>query len=621
MHLSVRPLVLAAALLPALALSPPILAQDAAPVWRHATSLMEEPKYPEGFTQFDYVNPDAPKGGTVRLSEMGSFDTFNPILPEGEAATGLGLVYETLMDSPMDEVSTQYGHIVEAVTWPDDYSSVTFRLDSRAHWWDGEPITADDVIWSFNTLMEINPNVAQYYANVTGVDSPVEGQVRFTFDTTGNRELPQILGQLLVLPQHWWEGTGADGQTRDIRRPTLEIPMGSGPYRIDTFSPGRTVSFKRVEDWWAADTPWGVGQNNFDEIRYEYFRDTTVMFEAFKGDQFDWWDENVARRWAREYDFPAVNDGRIVRELFEENYRSSGIMVGFVPNLRLEKFKDERVREALSYAFDFEELNRDLFFGQYERVNSYFFGTDLASSGLPQGKELEILESVRDLVPASVFTTEFVNPTGGDEVKARENLRRAAQLFAEAGWTIGSDGRLVNAAGEQFGFEILLNGPTIEPVALHLQRNLEALGAAVTVRTVDSAQYQERVGSRDYDVIYTGWAQSLSPGNEQRFYWGSGSATEDDTRNYASIADPGVDALIDKIIFAEDRDTLEAATRALDRVLLAHHFVLPTYTLRKSRIARWDRFGHPETLPYYAVGFPTVWWWDADKAAAVAAKQ
>lgn len=588
------------------------LAQE--PQWRHGTTLMEGLKYPEGFTRYDYVNPDAPKGGVVRLSEMGSFDTFNPILPQGEVASGLGLVYESLMDASMDEDSTMYGHLAEAVSYPDDFSSVTFRMNPKARWHDGQPVTADDVVWSFQKTTELNPFQANYYANVTKVEKTADDQVTFTFDQTGNRELPHIIGQLLVMPKHWWEATGADGKPRDISASTLELPLGSGPYKVKSFLAGRTIVYERVPDWWAANEPTGIGTNNFDEVRYEFFRDTTVEFEAFKGDQFDWWEENIARRWAREYDFAAVKDGRVIKELFENNFRSTGVMVGFVPNLRLEKFQDPKVRRALAYAFDFEELNRTLFFGQYERIDSYFYGIPLRWEGLPQGEELQILESVRDLVPESVFTTEYTNPVGGDPQKLRANLRAALKLLSEAGYTLQGD-KLVNAAGEQLGFEILLNGPTIEPVATHFQNNLRSIGIAVTLRTVDSPQYVNRVRSRDYEMIYGSWGQSLSPGNEQRDYWGSEAAKQDDTRNYAGIADPGVDALIDKIIFADDRTTLAAATKALDRVLLANYFVIPTYTLRKSRIARWDRFSHPEVLPEFSIGFPTIWWWDEAKAA------
>ncbi len=590
----------------------PAAAQDGA--WQHATSLIGEPKYPPGFAHFDYVNPDAPKGGTVRLSVTGSFDTFNPVLPQGETASGLGLVVETLMTTSLDETSTQYGLLADGFRAADDYSSVTYHLNPKARWQDGEPITVEDVIWTFNKLIELNPAQAAYYANVVSVEQTGEGEVTFTFDQGGNRELPHIVGQLLVLPKHWWEGVGPNGEPRDIGASSLEPPLGSGPYRLAEFSPGRSVVFERVPDYWGADEPVNIGQNNFDKVRYEYFRDTTVQFEAFKGDQFDWWSENIARRWATGYDFAAVEQNRVVRELFEEPYRDSGIMVGFIPNLRRQTFQDPRVREAINYALDFEELNRTIFFGQYERINSFFYGTDLAASGLPTGKELEILESVRDLVPEEVFTTAYANPVGGSPENLRSNLAKALELLEEAGYRLDGN-RLVDANGEQLSFEILLNGPTIEVVAIPWQTNLERIGIAATVRTVDSPQWVNRVRSRDFDVIYTGWLQSLSPGNEQRAFWGSEAAGEDNSSNYAGIADPGVDALIDKVIFAEDRDELVAATHALDRVLMANHFVVPSYTLRKARIARWDRFSHPDELPEYAIGFPTIWWWDEEKAA------
>ena len=588
------------------------LAQDR--VWHHAQSAIGEPKYPEGFTHFDYVNVNAPKGGTVRLGDMGGFDSFNPLLPQGEIVAGIGLIYETLMTPSMDEVLTDYGLLAEAVSYPDDISSATFRLNPDAKWHDGTPVTAEDVIWSFEVGKEINPNLAQYYANVVKAEETAPGEVTFTFDQTGNRELPKILGQLLVLPKHWWEGTDASGKPRNIRAVTLEPPLGSGPYRIGSFSPGRTVVYERVPDYWGIDHPTQVGTNNFDQIRYEFFLDLTVQFEAFKGDQIDWWVENQAKRWATAYDFAAVNDGRVIRELFPQDYNGSGVMVGFMPNLRQERFQNEKLREALNYAFDFEELNRTLFYGQYERIDSYFFGLDgLRWRGLPQGEELEILESVRDKIPPSVFTTEYVNPVSGDPQKLRANLRTALQLLQEAGYTLNGN-QLVDASGQQLSFEILLNGPTIEPVATAFQKNLQTIGINATVRTVDSPQYINRVRSFDYDMIYAGWGQSMSPGNEQRYFFSSVSRDQQGSQNYLGIADPGIDALIDRVIFADDRETLEAATRALDRVLMAHHFLVPSYALRNTRAARWDRFSHPDPLPEFSNGFPTIWWWDAEKA-------
>ena len=609
---------LAAAVL--LGFSAPAFAQTAPGAWVHAFAMEGQPKYGPDYTHFDYVNVDAPKGGVVRMGDMGGFDTFNPILPKGEAAGGIGLLYETLLTPSLDEQSVYYGHLSEALRIAPDYGAVTFRMNPAAKWHDGEPVTAEDVVWTFNKLIEVNPDRQQYYANITKAEVTAPGEVTFTFDQTGNRELPLILGQLQVLPQHWWEGKDAAGKQRNIAESTLEPPMGSGPYELDSFDAGRTITYKRVEDYWGIDHPTQVGQNNFDDYRIEYFLDLTVQFEAFKGDQFDYWSENQARRWATAYDFPAVADGRVIKEEFFQDYAGSGVMVGFIPNLRREKFQDPLVREALNYAFDFEELSNTLFFGQYQRIDSYFFGLPFKSTGLPEGEELEILNSLKDLVPPAVFSETYTNPVSGDPAKLRANLRTALGLFQEAGYSL-SGNQLVDPNGTQLAFEILLNGPTIEPVAANLVTNLAQIGVAVTLRTVDSPQYINRARSFDFDVIYSGWGQSWSPGNEQRFFFGSGTANEEGSQNYAGIADPGVDALIDLLVKADDRTTQEAVAKALDRTLLAHHYVVPSYSLRNSRIARWDRFSHPETLPEFSSGFPTIWWWDAEKAAKTGGAQ
>lgn len=603
-------------------LSGPAMAQGGeADTWLHGMAATGEPKYAEGFAHFDYVNPDAPKGGLVRLGNMGGFDSFNPILPQGEVAAGLGRIYETLMTPSLDESLVDYGLLAEAVRFPADYSSVTFRMDPDARWHDGEPITVDDVVWSFEKQRELNPNIAQYYANVTGAEETSLGEVTFTFDQTGNRELPKILGQLLVLPKHWWEGTDADGNIRDIGAITLEPPLGSGPYRVGDFVAGQSITYERVEDYWGLNHPTRIGTNNFDEVRHEFFLDLNVQFEAFKADQFDWWLENQARRWATAYDIPAVRDGRIIRELFPQDYADYGTMVGFVPNMRRQIFQDPLVREALNYAFNFEELNRTLFYDQYERIDSYFYGLDsLRWQGLPTGEELEILEEVRDLVPGSVFTEEYTNPVFTDAASVRTHLRTALDLLGEAGYRLDGT-RLVDDAGNQLAFEILLNGPTIEPVAQSFAANLAQIGIAANIRVSDSAQYVARLRSYDYDMVYSAWGQSVSPGNEQRYFFGSVSLDEQGAQNYAGIADRGVDALIDKVIFADDRETLEAATRALDRVLIHNHFVVPSYSLRNSRVAHWNRFSHPDPLPDYSSGFPTVWWYDEDKAAATGVAQ
>lgn len=595
-------------------LASPALAQTPTDVWTNSFTLEGEPKYGPDYTHFDYVNVEAPKGGTVRLGDMGGFDTFNPILPKGEVAGGIGLLYETLMTPSADENNTYYVHLAEALKIAPDYGAVTFRMDADAKWHDGEPVTAEDVVWTFEKLIEVNPDRAQYYANVTSAEVTAPGEVTFTFNQTDNRELPLILGQLPVLPQHWWEGTNPEGEPRSISESTLEPPLGSGPYRLASFDAGRSIIYERVEDYWGIDHPTQVGQNNFDEYRIEYFLDLTVMFEAFKGDQFDWWSENQARRWATAYDFPAVQDGRVIRELFPQDYAGSGLMVGFIMNLRRDKFADPLVREALNYAFDFEELSNTLFYGQYERIDSFFFGLPFKSTGLPEGEELEILESVRDQIPEKVFTTPYTNPVSGDPTKLRENLRTALNLFTEAGYTLEGT-QMLDPDGQPFTFEILLNGPTIEPVAQNLVTNLAQIGITATIRTVDSPQFINRARSFDYDMIYAGWSQSYSPGNEQRFFFGSSTADQQGAQNYAGVADPAVDALIEKLIVADDRETQEAATKALDRVLLNKHFVIPSYTLRTTRSARWDRFSRPEELPEFSSGFPTLWWWDEEKAA------
>ncbi len=586
--------------------------------WRHATALVGEPGYPPDFAHFDYVNPDAPKGGVVRLSgATPSYDTLNPILPKGVAASGIGLIYETLMVSSLDELekSAEYGLLAEAMSYPEDYSSVTYRLRPEARWHDGEPVTAEDVVWSFDKLVELNPSQRFYYQHVTKAEVTGEREVTFTFDQAGNRELPHIVGQLLVLPQHWWEGTGPNGQPRNIGDSTLEPLLGSGPYRLKSINPGRSISFERVPDYWGANLNVNVGQNNFDEMRFEYYRDLTVQFEAFKADEFDFWSENQASRWATGYDFPAFNDGRVKKELVELE-QVSGVMVGFVPNIRRPKLQDARVREALNLAFDFELLNDTVFYNQYERVDSYFYGIPLRWQGLPTGKELEILESLRDQVPPEVFTTEYKNPVNGSDENVRNNLRRAVQILGEAGYRLDGN-RMVGPDGQQLSIELLLNGPTIERVALPYQAALARIGIDMQIRSLDSAQFAERVRTRDYDMIYSAWGQSMSPGNEQREYWGSDAADRDASRNYVGIKNPAIDAIIEKIIFAPAREDLEAATHALDRVLMWNHYVIPSYTILPDRIAYWDRFGHPEPYPKFTIGFPTVWWWDADKAARV----
>jgi microcin C transport system substrate-binding protein len=586
--------------------------------WMHATSLVDTPKYPADFKHFDYVNPDAPKGGIVRLSDTGTFDSLNLVPAKGAVVAGIGLIYDTLMTASMDEVSTEYGLLAESLKYPADYSSVTYKLRTDARWQDGEPVTADDVVFSFDVLKQYNPGQAFYYRHVSKAEKTADDEVTFTFDVKGNRELPHIVGQLPILPKHWWEGTDAKGNKRDISKSSLEIPLGSGPYKVKSVVPGRTISYERVPDYWGKDLPVNVGANNLDEIRYDYFRDDTVEFQAFKGDQIDWRTETTARVWAQEYDFPAVKQGRVVKEMFEQPYKTAGVMTGFIFNLNRDMFKDSRVRLAFNLAFPFEDINKDLFYGQYERINSYFYGIPLASSGLPEGKELDDLNEVKDKIPPEVFTTEFKNPVN-TTATSRNNLRQALGLLKAAGWELKGN-KLVNVqTGQPMVVEFLMNGPIYEKIALRYQTELAKIGITFNLRTVDSAQYENRVRARDFDLIYTGWAESMSPGNEQIEFFGSESADREGSRNFGGIKDPAVDALIQKIILAPSRDDLIAATKALDRVLLWNNYVVPGWTLRKARVARWDRYSHPDPLPQYDIGFPTIWWWDADKAAKVGA--
>ena len=590
------------------------------PVWRHALSLFGEVKYPADFKRFDYVNPDAPKGGVARTISIGTFDNFNIAVAgvKGSLAPAVGLIYETLMSRSQDEVATEYGLLAEAAQHPDDFAWVTYRLRKEAHWHDGKPVTPEDVIFSFDALKKNSPMYASYYRHVTKAEKVAERDIRFTFDSPGNRELPHIVGELLVLPKHYWEGTDSEGKKRDVSATTLEPPLGSGPYRIGEFVAGRSIRLVRVKDYWGAALPAQVGQNNFDELRFEFFRDNVVALEAFKADQVDWIAENSAKQWATAYDFPAMAEKRTVKEEFP--IKDSGRMQAFVLNLRREQFKDARLRSAFNFAYDFEEMNKQLFYGQYTRISSYFQGTELASSGLPEGEELAILETVRDKVPAEVFTTPYQNPVGGDPEAVRANLRESMRLLKEAGYEI-KDRKLVDAAGKPVTVEILVQDPSTERIALFFKPSLERIGVTTSIRIVDSAQYENRERSFDYDMIIDVWGESLSPGNEQREYWGSQSADVSGSRNTVGIKNPAIDSLIDKVVFAKSRAELVAATRALDRVLLWNFYVVPQFTYGFSRYARWDRFSHAEPLPKYArSGLPSLWWFDAEKAARIGKK-
>jgi microcin C transport system substrate-binding protein len=551
------------------------------------------------------------------MINIGTFDNFNLAVSgvKGSLAPAVGLIYETLISAAQDEAQTYYGLLAEAVAYPGDFSWAKYRLRKEARWHDGEPVTPDDVIFSYYTLKKLTPMYASYYKHVVKAENTGEREITFTFDSPGNRELPMIVGEITVLPKHWWEGSDSEGRKRDISATTLEKPLGSGPYRIKDFVAGRSVAVERVKDYWGEKLPLRVGTNNFDEIRFEFFRDNLVALEAFKADQADWIAENSAKQWATAYDFPAVVEKRVVKEEFP--VKSTGRMQGFAFNLRRDLFKDVRLRRAFNYVFDFEEMNKQLFYNQFRRNNSYFDGLELAASGLPKGEELQILQTVRDKVPAEVFTTPYVNPVNGNPEAVRYNLREAMRLLKEAGFEIKGR-KLVDASGKPVDVEFLNDSPSMERLILFYKPALERIGVTVSIRTIDDAQYQMRQRSFDFDLTSKVWAQSLSPGNEQREFWGSQAANRTGSQNLCGIQNPAVDALIERVIFAKDRPTQIAATKALDRVLLWNFYVVPHYISGTLRYARWDRFSRAEPLPKYGIsGFPTQWWHDADKAARI----
>ncbi|HET9936956.1 MAG TPA: extracellular solute-binding protein [Methyloceanibacter sp.] len=594
-------------------LSAPAYAEDT-PRHHHALSLIGEPRYPADFKHFDYVNPDAPKGGLVRLSDVGGFDSLNPVLYKGEPAAGLGFAFESLMADSLDEPSTSYGLIAEWASYPEDYSSVTFKLRDEARWHDGKKITPEDVIYSLEVNKAANPRMGLYYKNVSRAEATGENEVTFYFDVKNNRELPMIMGQLTILPKHYWTGKDASGNERDPMKTTLEPPLGSGPYRIKEVKPGRSISFERVADYWGKDLPVNAGQWNYDEIRFEYYRDETVAFESFKAGNLDYWQETSAKNWAIAYDFAAVKNGFVRRQ--EVPVERTQSMQCFVLNLRRAQFQDRRVRQAFSLAYDFEWANKNLFYDQYARVGSYFEGSELAApKALPEGRELEILNEVKDGVPPEVFTEIHRNPANDTPDAMRGNLRKAVMLLKEAGWEV-KNGVLTNVkTGQTMTVEFLLVSPLFERIVQPYLRNLERLGIRGTIRLVDSAQYTRRLDGFDYDIVVGNFAQSESPGNEQRDFWGSDAADREGSTNLIGVKSTAIDTLIDRVIFAKDRAELVAATRALDRVLLWNEFVVPQWYSPTVRIAYWDRYGQPKVLPGLTPGFLQVWWFDQTLAA------
>lgn len=575
----------------------------------HAIAMHGEPKYPKGFPHFAYVNPDAPKGGEVRLGVAGTFDSFNPYIIRGNPAAGVGA--ETLTVASADEPFSRYGLIAETITWPEDRSWVEFTLRREARWHDGRPITVDDVLFSFETLKaKGSPQYRFYYGPISEARQTGERSVRFTFNQAGNRELPLIAGDLPVLAKHYWEG-------RDFERSTLEPPLGSGPYRIAAFEAGRSVTLERVPDYWGRDLPVQRGTDNFDRIRTEYFRDETVLRQALKAGSLDFRIENQAKAWALDYDTPAVRAGWLIKQAFPHN-RPAG-MQAFVFNTRRPVFADAKVREALNYAFDFEWTNKILFFGQYTRTTSYFANSELASRGRPEGEERQWLERFRDRLPPAAFEGSFSVPVTDGSGWPRQNLETALKLLAEAGWEV-RDMRLVNTVtGEPMRFEFLIVQPTFERIILPFLHNLKRLGIEARLRLVDESQYINRIRSFDFDMAVVVWPQSESPGNEQRNYWSSAAADSPGSRNIAGVRDPMIDALVEAVITAPDRDSLIARSRALDRALLWGFYVIPNWHVNADRVLYWNKFGYPQTEKPLGALLDT-WWVDAAKLARLEAR-
>jgi microcin C transport system substrate-binding protein len=587
-------------------------ASDEGVTTRHGIAMHGDLKYAEAFTNFDYVNPDAPKGGLVRFGTRGSYDSLNPFIVKGTAASGAYYIYDSLTTPAADEPFSQYGLLAESITTPADRSWVEFTLRPEARWHDGVRVSVEDVIWTFNTFLEKGqPFYRFYYGSVEKVEKTGERTVRFNFTPGENRELPLILGQLSILPKHYWEG-------REFDKTTLEPPLGSGPYRISNVDAGRAITLERVEDYWGKDLAVIRGHNNFGTIRYDYYRDENVMLEAFKAGEFDYRSENQSKTWATGYDTPAVRNGLLIKDTIDHQ-RSTG-MQGFAFNTRRDMFADSRVRHALSYAFDFEWSNDHLFYGQYKRTRSYFDNSELAATGLPSDAELALLEPYRGQIPDEVFTTEFNPPLYDGSGNIRKGLRQAGKLLREAGWGVEDGKRVRTETGEAMVFEILLISPAFERIVLPFTQNLKKLGIEASVRTVDTAQYVRRLDTFDFDMIVSTVGQSLSPGNEQRSFWGSEAATMEGGRNFIGIKSPAIDSLIEILIAAPDREALVTATRALDRVLQWGHWMIPQWHIAYDRIAHWDMFGRPDIIPTRGNQL-FAWWVDADRLAALKQKR
>jgi microcin C transport system substrate-binding protein len=570
-------------------------------------AIRGEPKYQPGFDHFDYVDPAAPKGGSIVLGTVGTFDSLNPFILKGTPPASMGYTYDTLMAPSLDEPATNYGLVAETMQVPEDRSWVIFNIDPKARFSDGSPITAADVAWTFTTLIkEGSPSFASYYQSVAQVEIVSPAAVKFTFKPGDNRELPSILGQLPVLSKDYYSKV-------PFNQTSFDPPVYSGPYKVAKIDGGKSITLQRDRNYWGKDLPANRGRYNFDTIRTDYYRDFSVAIEALKAGAFDWWSENSAKNWATAYDTPAVQQGQLVKQAIPSEMPTG--LQGFVYNIRKPIFGDRRVREALAYAYDFEWGNRTLSYGLFTRTRSYFSNSPMEATGLPSPAELQILEPFRGKIPDEVFTREYQPPKTDGSGTIRANLATALKLLADSGWSVKNN-VLVDKSGRPFEFELLLQDASYERLALPFAENLKRLGINAKVRTIDPAQYQHRLESFDFDMTISAFAESPSPGNEQRDFWSSASADTQGGMNLVGIKDPVVDQLVAQLIAAPDWDSLVARTRALDRVLQWGFYTIPQFHTRDTWLVYWNMFGRPQTNPAYAVAFD-AWWVDPAKLAAL----
>lgn len=591
----------AALLLGLLAFASPAKAQETASTPTHALAMHGAPKYPATFAHFDYVNPDAPKGGTLKLAGYDTFDNLNPFIIKGVSASGAEIIYDTLTEQSSDEAFTVYGGLASAIETPEDRSWVIYTVRPEARWHDGKPVTAADVKWTFETLTTKGaPFYKAYYQNVKSVETLDGNRVKFTFDMANNRELPLIVGQMPILPQHYWEG-------KTFENTTLVPPLGSGPYKIGAVAPGRSIEYVRVKDWWGDKVPAFRGRYNFDRIVYEYYKDQNVSLEAMFAGQYDFRQEYVAKLWATGYNAPAVTAKKIIKKTIDNDLPQG--MQGFTFNIRRPAFQDKAVRKAINYAFDFEWSNKQFAYNEYTRTRSYFANSEMEATKLPEGAELAILEQFRGQIPDEVFTQEYQNPKTDGSGNNRANLKEAARLLDEAGWKLGSDG-IRAKDGVRLEFELLMAGVNegFQRWFQPLEQNLQKIGVKGSIRIVDATQYTNRVMTFDYDMIVGSWGQSNSPGNEQREFWESSRADMQGSRNYIGLKDPAIDKIVEMIVAAPTREDLVARCRALDRVLQHGWYVVPNWHIPAWRVAYWDKFGRPEKQAPFALGVMDTWW-------------